>query len=234
MIEVTLGHRYRDGFELDIAFRTDVRCLALFGDSGAGKSSVLAAIAGQLRPRHGRIVLDGRVLLDTATGTWLPPAARGIGHVFQDGRLFPHMNVRANLLYGARARRRRADDFDAVTGLLALEPLLARRVGSLSGGERQRVAIGRALLSGPAILLLDEPMTGLHRESAEQLRRHLRQLRRALDVTMVLVSHQAADVAALADQVVLVADGRVSGQLPPEEFRRHQGVPGGERLPTGT
>lgn len=228
MIEVGVQHRYGDGFQLDIGFQADVRCLALFGDSGAGKSSVLAAIAGLLRPRRGRIVLDGRVLVDTGAGIWLPPAARGIGYVFQDGRLFPHLNVRANLLYGARSRRRRADDFDAIVELLALAPLLSRRPDRLSGGERQRVAIGRALLSGPGILLLDEPMTGLHREAAEQLRQHLVRLKQALAMAMVLVSHHAGEVAMLADQVVLVADGRVAGQLDPDTFRfRHGLAPAG-------
>ncbi|MCK9488437.1 MAG: ATP-binding cassette domain-containing protein [Xanthomonadales bacterium] len=224
MIEVDLGHRYRDGFGLEIAFQADVRCLALFGDSGAGKTSVLAAIAGLLRPRRGRIVLDGRVLLDSAAGICLPAAERGIGYVFQDGRLFPHLDVRGNLLYGARARRRQPDDFDAIVELLALAPLLSRRPDGLSGGERQRVAIGRALLSGPGILLLDEPMTGLHRDAADQLRQYLVQLKQALAVAMVLVSHHAGEVAMLADQVVLIADGRMTGQLEPDTFRFRHGL----------
>lgn len=218
MIEVAVEHEHRTGFALSVAFTADVRCLALFGESGAGKSSVLDAIAGLVTPTRGRIVLDGRVLFDRAAGIDLPVAQREIGYVFQDGRLFPHLSVRGNLLYGARARRREPVDFDAVVALLNLAPLLTRRPDGLSGGERQRVAIGRALLSAPKILLLDEPLTGLHREARSSLLAHLSALKQALPVAMVLVSHQPDEVVALADEVVLVSAGEVAGQVAIDAF----------------
>lgn len=218
MIELAITHEHDSGFALSVAFSADVRCLALFGESGAGKSSVLDAIAGLLKPARGRIVLDGRVLFDRAAGIDLPVAEREVGYVFQDGRLFPHLNVRANLLYGARARQREPDDFQAIVELLNLQPLLARRPAGLSGGERQRVAIGRALLSAPKILLLDEPLTGLHREARTNLLAHLRALKQALPVAMVMVSHQPDEVLALADEVVLVAAGEVAGRLSVDAF----------------
>ncbi len=230
MIEVAIEHEHGSGFTLSVAFSADVRCLALFGESGAGKSSVLDAIAGLLQPSRGRIVLDGRVLFDRAAGSDTPVAQREVGYVFQDGRLFPHLNVRGNLLYGARARRREPDDFQAIVELLNLAPLLARRPDRLSGGERQRVAIGRALLSAPRILLLDEPLTGLHREARASLLAHLRALKQALPVAMVMVSHQPDEVLALADEVVLVAAGEVVGQLSVHAFaeRSAGSFPGAE------
>jgi molybdate transport system ATP-binding protein len=218
MIDLSIRRRIGD-LDLDVAFRADVRTLALFGDSGAGKTSVLHAIAGLAKPREGRIVLDERVLFDSASGIEVPAAERRIGYVFQDGRLFPHLDVRANLLYGAR----RAEGgvrvaFDDVVALLELAPLLDRLPSTLSGGERQRVAIGRALLAQPRALLLDEPLTGLHAEARRQVLDHLRRLRREVGVFTVLVSHHAAEVAALADEVVLLDGGRVAGRRTRAEF----------------
>src|SRR5690606_10484786 len=140
MIELDLHHEFAD-FRIDIGFVAQSRCVALFGDSGAGKSTVLDAIAGLLKPHGGRITLDGQVLFDRARGIDVAPARREIGYVFQDGRLFPHLSVRANLLYGARARRRPASELDRIVALLDLGNLLGRKVHNLSGGERQRVAI---------------------------------------------------------------------------------------------
>jgi molybdate transport system ATP-binding protein len=218
MIELAMRHAFTD-LMLDVGFRADVRTLALFGDSGAGKTSVLNAIAGLLTPQAGRIVLDERVLFDSAAGIDVAVAERRVGYVFQDGRLFPHLDVRANLLYGARSRSNGAGvDFDAVVALLELAPLLARAPSSLSGGERQRVAIGRALLAQPRALLLDEPLTGLHFEARRQVLDYLRRLKRELGVFTVLVTHHADEVAALADEVVLLAGGQVAGQLPRDEF----------------
>ncbi|HET6546151.1 MAG TPA: ATP-binding cassette domain-containing protein [Rhodanobacteraceae bacterium] len=219
MIEVAIRHPYA-GFELDVAFRSQARTLALFGDSGAGKTSVLDAIAGLLQPRHGRIVLDGRVLQDSRSGVRLAVTERRLGYVFQDGRLFPHLRVRGNLLYGARARRtRNSREFDTIVGLLELAPLLARYPRNLSGGERQRVAIGRALLAAPRALLLDEPLTGLHLDARHQVLSHLTRLKRELEVTTLLVTHQPEEVSALADEVLLLRAGRVVGQAPVNVFR---------------
>jgi molybdate transport system ATP-binding protein len=218
MIELSLRHAFAD-LELDVAFRAEVRTLALFGDSGAGKSSVLNAIAGLLTPASGRVVLDDRVLFDSAAGIDVGIADRRVGYVFQDGRLFPHLDVRANLVYGARADAGNGHvDFDAVVALLELAPLLARTPATLSGGERQRVAIGRALLAQPRALLLDEPLTGLHSDARRQVLDYLRRLKRELRVFTVLVSHHAAEVAALADEVVLLDAGRVTGRLSRDEF----------------
>jgi molybdate transport system ATP-binding protein len=218
MIDFSMRHAFTD-LTLDVAFRADVRTLALFGDSGAGKTSVLNAIAGLLKPQSGRIALDDRVLFDSADGIDIPVAERRLGYVFQDGRLFPHLDVRANLVYGARTRNGETHvDFDAVVALLELAPMLARTPSTLSGGERQRVAIGRALLAQPRALLLDEPLTGLHSEARRQVLDYLRRLKRELRVFTVLVTHHALEVAALADEVVLLDGGRVIGQLSRAEF----------------
>ncbi len=218
MIELTLKHTLVD-LDIDIRFSSAARCLALFGDSGAGKTTILNAIAGLLRPRHARIVLDRQILIDSTAGIDVSPAARGVGYVFQDGRLFPHLSVRGNLLYGAQARRRKAIQFERLVELLELGPLLDRRPYNLSGGERQRVAIGRALASEPRILLLDEPLTGLHHEARVQVLDHLRRLKHELQVATVLVSHQVDEVLALADEVIRVHAGTLSAQLDIAQFR---------------
>jgi molybdate transport system ATP-binding protein len=226
MIELSVRHAAGD-LDLDVAFRADVRTLALFGDSGAGKTSVLNAICGLLTPQHGRIVLDDRVLFDRATGIDVPVAERRVGYVFQDGRLFPHLDVRANLVYGARAPDGEpVGDFDAIVALLDLGTMLRRRPTTLSGGERQRVAIGRALLARPRALLLDEPLTGLHSEARHQVLAYLTKLRHELRVFTLLVSHHAAEVAALADEVVLLDAGRVTGRLARAEFTARHAAPG--------
>jgi len=214
-----MRHAFAD-LDLDVAFRADARTLALFGDSGAGKTSVLNAIAGLLKPERGRIALDDRVLFDSEKRIDVPVNERRVGYVFQDGRLFPHLDVRANLLYGARATRREhaRTDFDAVVALLELAPLLRRTPSNLSGGERQRVAIGRSLLAQPGALLLDEPLTGLHFEARRQVLEHLRRLKRELSVFTLLVTHHADEVAALADEVVLLAAGQVAGRLARDDF----------------
>ena len=218
MIEFAMHHAFAD-LALAIEFRAEVRTLALFGDSGAGKTSVLNAIAGLLRPQRGRIVLDDRVLFDSAGGIDVGIAARRIGYVFQDGRLFPHLDVRANLLYGARSRGESVGaQLDVVVALLELAPLLDRAPATLSGGERQRVAIGRALLASPRALLLDEPLTGLHVDARRQVLDHLQRLKRELGLFTVLVTHHADEVAALADEVVLLAAGEGVGRLSRAEF----------------
>ena len=149
----------------------------------------------------------------------LPVAQRRIGYVFQDGRLFPHLSVRHNLAYGATARdTAQPREFSTIVELLELAPLLERRPHTLSGGERQRVAIGRALLSHPRALLLDEPLTGLHAEARTQVLDHLRRLKRELRVFTVLVTHHADEVGALADEVVRIDAGRVVRQVPVAEF----------------
>ncbi len=192
----------RGRFARSVRIESSARVVALAGPSGAGKTSVLNAIAGLLRPRAGRIVVDDRVLFDDARRIDLPAHRRRIGYVFQDARLFPHLDVRRNLGYGRHARREaQAFAFDQVVELLGIAPLLARRPANLSGGEAQRVAIGRALLSQPALLLLDEPLSALDQARREELIPYLQRVRDDLAMPMLYVSHTLDDVRRIADEV---------------------------------
>jgi molybdate transport system ATP-binding protein len=187
---------------------------ALFGPSGAGKTTLVELVAGLRRPTAGMIELDGRRLDDAAAGSHLPPRLRAVGYVPQDGALFPHLSVRRNLLYGARSESPHDDalGFERVLAVLALAPLLDREIGTLSGGEKRRVAIGRALFAGPRLLLLDEPMAGLDHDLRRRLLDHLLQVRSELRVPMVYVSHEPDEIASLCDEVVHLEAGRVRGQ----------------------
>lgn len=200
--------RQQGSFKLDVDFAVDAPVVALFGKSGSGKSSLIHAIAGLARPDAGRIVADGTVLFDSALGVDLAPELRRIGYVFQDGLLFPHMTVRQNLLYGQR--RGEADGFALapVVELLGIGALLERRPALLSGGEKQRVAIGRAILSGPRLLLMDEPLASLDSGRRGEILRLIERLRDELKVQIVYVSHSIGEVTRLADDVVLMHDGR--------------------------
>lgn len=177
---------------------------ALVGPSGAGKSSVLEAIAGLLRPSAGRIAVGGEVLFESATGVNIPPERRACGMVFQDLRLFPHRRVRDNLTYGygLAPPERRFMGLDEAAAFLDIAPLLGRRPRTLSGGEAQRVAIGRALLAGPRFLLMDEPLTALDDARREAIIAVIERIRSELALPILLVSHDRADVARLADTVV--------------------------------
>lgn len=204
---VHLAHRFA-GLELSVDCALEPGITALFGPSGAGKSTVLKAVAGLLTPDEGRIELDGEIWLDTARGVNLPPPARRAGYVFQEPRLFPHMTVAANLRYGMR-RARGAQDVDALTALLGIEGLLHRRPAGLSGGEAQRVALGRALLSGPRVLLMDEPLSALDIARKEELYPHFERLKSRPDLPILYVSHDIDEVARLADRVILLDRGRM-------------------------
>lgn len=218
-LEVTLYHRQGD-FTLDIAFRTDSRATALFGPSGSGKTTALNAIAGLLRPERGRIVFDGRIMLDTDGDVFVPPYRRRMGYVFQDGRLFPHLTVRQNLLFGRffagrrAARRDPAITLDRVVGLLGIEHILARRPVNLSGGERQRVAIGRALLSEPCMLLMDEPLAALDGARKAEILSVLERLRDVARVPILYVSHDVAEVSRIANNVIVLDNGRTGDRWP--------------------
>jgi molybdate transport system ATP-binding protein len=211
-LDVSAEARLGD-FNLDARFASDSRVTAIVGPSGSGKTSVLNAIAGLLRPEHGRVAVDGAVLLDTEAGIFLPPHRRRIGYVFQDGRLFPHLSVKGNLRYGRMfAKPRRADaSFEEVVGLLDLGALLDRGTAALSGGEKQRVAIGRALLSSPLLLLLDEPLSSLDDKRKEEVMPFLERLRDQARMPIVYVSHDLAEIERLAGTVVRMADGKVLG-----------------------
>jgi molybdate transport system ATP-binding protein len=208
-----LDARCRVGaFALDAAFASAGGVTALFGRSGAGKSTVLNLIAGLLRPESGRIAVGGRTLYDSASGVDLPPHARRVGYVFQEGRLLPHLTVRQNLLYGSFFNKRRNN---AVVGLeqalelLGIAHLLERRPGALSGGEKQRVAIGRALLANPEVLLLDEPLASLDAPRKAEILYYVERLREEVRIPMVYVSHSLDEVIRLADTMVLMSEGRV-------------------------
>jgi len=213
MLAVTVK-KQRGSFSLDARFELPTPgVVALFGRSGSGKSTLVNLIAGLLEADSGRVTLDGTVLLDTERHIDVPPERRRIGYVFQDARLFPHLNVTGNLLYGAkRSLDEPYIDFDTVAGLLDLVPLLARRVHQLSGGERQRVAIGRALLSQPRLLLLDEPLAALDTARREEVLPYLESLRDRLAIPMVYVSHNFDEVMRLATQVVLLRSGAAIAQ----------------------
>ncbi|WP_336281838.1 molybdenum ABC transporter ATP-binding protein ModC [Cronobacter dublinensis] len=180
---------------------------AIFGVSGAGKTSLINAISGLTRPQHGRIVLNDRVLSDTETDTFLPPEKRSIGYVFQDARLFPHYKVRGNLKYGMA--KEMAAQFDKLVTLLGIEPLLDRLPGTLSGGEKQRVAIGRALLTAPELLLLDEPLASLDVPRKRELLPYLQRLAREINIPMLYVSHSLEEILHLADKVLVLEQGEV-------------------------
>ncbi|UKE70263.1 ATP-binding cassette domain-containing protein [Xanthomonas cerealis pv. cerealis] len=192
----------RGRFQRRLRVEESARMVALVGPSGAGKTSMLNAIAGVLRPRCGRIAIDERVLYDSTAGIDVPTHRRRIGYVFQDARLFPHMDVRRNLGYGRHGRgQAERFGFDAVVELLGIAPLLARRPGNLSGGEAQRVAIGRALLSQPAILLFDEPLSALDAQRRGELIPYLQRVRDEVRLPMLYVSHQAEEVGRIADAI---------------------------------
>jgi molybdate transport system ATP-binding protein len=204
----------RDGFRLEVGCAVGARVTALYGRSGAGKSTLLHLLAGLLRPDRGRISLDGAPLVDRARGIWVPPHRRGIAVVFQDGRLLPHYSVRGNLLYGRRRARGRAGEpaLEPVVELLELGPLLDRRPSRLSGGEAQRVAVGRALLSGPRLLLLDEPLTGLDEGLKRQVLPFLQRVRDELDLPILYVSHHLEELLQVTDRMIVLDGGRLVGQ----------------------
>ena len=205
-VEKTLGE-----FSVAANFTSDSGTTALFGPSGAGKTSIANMIAGLLKPGRGRIELDGEVLFDSAAGINVPAHRRGAGYVFQDGRLFPHFSVRRNLDYGRWMRRlpRDAAAFGHICELLDIGALLDRRPGALSGGERQRVALGRALLMKPRLLLLDEPLASLDRARKREILPYFERLRDEAKVPMIYVSHDPDEVRRIASRVVLLEDGRV-------------------------
>ncbi|WP_238363798.1 molybdenum ABC transporter ATP-binding protein [Mesobacterium pallidum] len=216
-LSVCLKHAF-DGFTLDAAFDAPPGVTVLFGGSGSGKTTIVNAVAGLFRPDAGRAALGDEVLFDTDRRLWQPPHRRGLGYVFQDARLFPHLSVRQNLCYGRWfARGRRTESFDHIVEMLGIGPLLDRRPADLSGGERQRVAIGRALLAGPRMILADEPLAALDEPRKAEILPYFERLRDELAIPMLYVSHSASEVARLATTVVALKDGRVTRQGPAAE-----------------
>ncbi|VVE32990.1 molybdenum ABC transporter ATP-binding protein [Pandoraea aquatica] len=225
-VEVRLQHRF-GSFVLDAEFAAGMGVTALFGPSGSGKSTVVNAVSGLLKPDAGRIVVGDNVLFDSAAGIALPTWRRRIGYVFQDARLLPHFTVRQNLLFGRWLRRRDvAASTTEGTGAIALEHvvdvlnlghLLDRRPGALSGGEKQRVGIGRALLSCPRMLLMDEPLASLDHARRLEVLDYLNRIRHELKLPVLYVTHSLDEVMRLADQVVLFKEGRTISQGAPAD-----------------
>jgi molybdate transport system ATP-binding protein len=218
-LSVAIEHR-QGSFDLAVEFSCGSGVTALFGRSGAGKTTVVNAIAGLLRPRAGRIALDDEALFDADDGIFVPARHRRFGYVFQEGRLFPHLTVRHNLLFSRLFDRSAHDpgELDHIVGLLGLDGLLERRPAQLSGGEKQRVAIGRALLARPRVLLLDEPLASLDAQRKSEILRYLELLRDEVRIPMIYVSHTVEEVVRLADTVVLMAAGKVAAVGEVEEI----------------
>lgn len=197
---------------------------AIFGRSGAGKTSLINFIAGITQPDQGTISLNQRYLTDTNSGLYLPPEKRGIGYVFQDAQLFPHYTVAGNLNYGRRKQRQASMSADSIINLLGLEPLLNRYPATLSGGEKQRVAIGRALLTDPDILLMDEPLASLDLPRKQELIRYLNQLSEKIQIPILYVSHSLQEVAQLADQLLVLEQGKLAAFGPVEEVWQSEAI----------
>jgi molybdate transport system ATP-binding protein len=219
-------------FRLDVAFAAPERGVtALFGPSACGKTTVLRCLAGLARPADGRLQVNGAVWQDAQV--FVPAHRRAVGYVFQEASLFPHLSVRDNLRFGLRRARRQgaagdaptAVGFDDVVALLGLAPLIARGTARLSGGERQRVAIGRALLSRPQLLLMDEPLSALDRFTKDEIIPYLEGLHAALAIPVIYVSHDLAEVERLADRIVLLAEGRVVAAGPLAEIATRLDLP---------
>ena len=194
-------------FHLAVATQLRGRSIALFGPSGAGKTTILDAIAGLRRPQRGLIAVDDRVLFSSSDRIHVRPQARHIGYVPQDVALFPHMNVRRNLLYGRHPGT--SPELGRVAAMLEIEPLIDRPVHQLSGGERQRVALGRALMAGPFLLLLDEPLAAVDVPLRRRILPYLQRVRNEMHIPIVYVSHDRDEVRELADEVVIIEAGRM-------------------------
>lgn len=207
---IALDFTLRQGeFTLEIHERIDVRVTALFGPSGAGKTTVLDAIAGLRRPAHGTIAVGERQLYASALGIDLPPHRRHVGYVTQDVALFPHLNVRRNVLYGQRHGQKL--DLTTVAEMLEVGSLLDRHVHQLSGGEKQRIALARALMSAPSVLLLDEPLAAVDVERRRRILPYLERVRDQLAVPIIYVTHDQEELRRIADRVITLEDGRVRG-----------------------
>jgi molybdate transport system ATP-binding protein len=227
MLEVAVRHAFAD-FTLDAAFRAPPGVTVLFGRSGSGKTTLVNAVAGLLMPDAGRIMAGDWTLLDTEAGIRLKPHRRRLGYIFQEGRLFPHLSVRQNLAYGAwfAPKDAKREDPGRVVELLGIGHLLSRRPGALSGGEKQRVAIGRALLSAPRLILADEPLAALDEARKGEILPYFERLRDEVNVPIVYVSHSASEVARLASTVVALEAGRVVAQGPAAQVLGDAGAMG--------
>ena len=201
-----------DDFTVTAAFQAGAGLTALYGPSGAGKTTILNMIAGTLKPSRGSIVADGQVLFDSNANVNLKPNRRRVGYIFQDARLFPHLSVRNNLLYGYRLSEQatRYAELDHIVELLGITHLMARRPETLSGGEQQRVAIGRAILSSPRMLLMDEPLSSLDDARKQEILPYIQRLKGELRIPILYVTHTLPEVRHFADAVLAVENGKVA------------------------
>jgi molybdate transport system ATP-binding protein len=220
MLEVAAQKRL-GSFEVDANFTCETSgVIALFGRSGAGKTMLVNMMAGLLKPDRGRISVNGSLLFDSDRRLDVPPERRRLGYVFQEGRLFPHLSVRGNLVYGYKLvpPAERHIQFDQIVALLGLEALLSRHPRDLSGGEKQRIALGRALLANPRLLLMDEPLAGLDQPRKEEILPFIERLRDELGIPIIYVSHSMPEIVRLADTMVLISKGRVEAVGPVDEL----------------
>ncbi|MFT4537893.1 MAG: molybdate transport system ATP-binding protein [Planctomycetota bacterium] len=226
LLRQTLGQ-----FHLDVSFRSSGPVLGVFGQSGSGKTSLLHAIAGMLRPKEARLIVGGKTLVERPGSTWVPPDQRRIGFVPQEALLFPHLSTRDNLLYSPHIENGLNSSFaKELLSLLRLGPLLDRQPRDLSGGEKQRVALGRALLARPRLLLLDEPAASLDNELARGVLALLLEAKRVLEVPMIFVTHRPSELIALADDCVVLEEGRVVAQGAPMDVLSRPHATGVARL----
>jgi molybdate transport system ATP-binding protein len=208
-LEVRLQHR-AGPFALDVAFSVDDEVLVLFGPSGAGKTMTLRLIAGLERPDSGEVKLEDRVLVSRAAGVWVPPQGRRCGFVFHDSALFPHLDVRANVLFGARDAEARGE-LARTLETFRITPLIDRYPSELSGGETQRVALARALTARPRALLLDEPFSALDADTRRAVGDEVRAAQRAWRIPFVFVTHDRPEAERLGDRMIFLRDGRIEG-----------------------
>jgi molybdate transport system ATP-binding protein len=208
MIDLAFDMHVEQGaFILEVADRSRVEVLGLFGSSGAGKTTMLEALAGIRKPIRGEIVVGGQTMFSAARNIDVPPRHRRIGYVPQDALLFPHMSVRGNLLFGAKVSPL---EINTLAEMLEITPLLDRRVHGLSGGERQRIALGRALMTHPALLLTDEPLAAVDRARRERILPYLLRIRRELHVPLIYVTHDLQELEQIADRILVISEGRVT------------------------
>ncbi|WP_236614591.1 ATP-binding cassette domain-containing protein [Sporomusa ovata] len=214
-------------FMLDIEFTVENNILVLFGHSGAGKTTILRAIAGLLRPDEGTIIHNEHILFSSTDRTFVPPQFRRVGYMFQEFALFPHMNVRENIWYGVKQHDSKSQElYERLLGLLRIEHLATRFIDRLSGGEKQRVALARALMAEPAILLLDEPLSALDSDTRLELQAELKKIQQIWNIPFVLVTHDLSEAKTLGDQFLFLEKGRKMGSpaLRPSEFLQCQNI----------
>ena len=220
MLTLSLTHEFKE-FQINVEFTADTGSItSLYGHSGSGKTSIINMIAGLKKPDSGFIKVGDDILLDTSDDIYIPPEKRRLGYIFQDSRLFPHLNISGNLLYGIKKNLNNSSQitFDSIVDILKIEPLLERKPANLSGGEKQRVAIGRALLTQPRLLLMDEPLASIDAQLRGEILTFIEELRNKLGLTIIYVSHSIDEVIRLADKMVLISDGTKKAEGNVEEI----------------